>query len=1131
MAITTRQTAIFGIEDWRQIYQTYREADFQSYDFETLRKSFIDYLRLYYPETFNDYIESSEFIALLDLLAFMGQAMAFRSDLNARENYMDTAERRDSVTRLAQLVSYTAKRNVCAQGMLKVQTVSTTENLTDYTGLNLQNVTVNWGDTTNPNWLEQWTTILNAALKGNQRLGRPGNRQNILGVQTEEYTLNLVEGFLPIVPYNSTVDGISMPFELVNSTSVGSTGLYEPAPRPDGIFNIIYQNDQLGYGSENTGFFFMFKQGVLKSQDFNLAERVANRSVLINIEGINNEDRWLFQLDTSNQIVNEWEYTESVYTAAVEQETATSRRLYSTQSRANDQITLTFGDGVFSEIPVGAFRAYVRSSNGLEYIINPEEMSSIVANISYVSRTGRTEVITFTCSLLEPVSNAKTRESIEEIKQRAPARYYTQNRMVNGEDYNLFPFTQYSTIIKSKAVARSAIGTSRYLELIDPTGKYSSTNVFASDGGLWKNDEFLSFIFTWFTINDIANVIGNQVQPLVENPGVIQFYYGNFPRPSTATLGVTWNQSTKQINDNTGYFVNALGQPTPIGAFASSNLKYIIPGALVKFVPPENYHFNQYNELVPGDPVLDTDKMVIWASPRSVLLDGTAQGAGNLPDGLGPVAINNSVPTGAVVNLVIPIFDTDIDELVETQMREQIRVFRNFGIGYNNLSGTWYLINSTNLAVDAPFSLANQGSTSGTNSDASWLVQFTTNGAEYTVTARELVYYFGSVTETRFFFSSGKVYDPRTGTTIQDFIKVLKTNNKPLNNMPLSNDVISTVIGQPPQDDGLINDFQVLVGFYDNNQDGLPDNPDFFSEIVAANSLVFLQKTIDFDDLERYLLIDEGIVNYMYQTLGEIEAEKDAYVNGQVFYATAEKIFYQLSIDTNTGLRTINTVPEGEYVARTGRQSLYFQYRHNSPLTSRIDPTTSNIIDVYIVTQEYYTQYQNWITDPTNTVPEPSAPTIDELGNAYEGLQEFKMISDQLILNSVKFKPLFGSKAASNLRGTIKVIRAAGSTASDSEIKNQVVNAMNDYFTIDKWNFGDTFYFSELAAFIHRTIGSIVSSVVLVPLEQNAAFGDLYEVRSAANEIFVNAATVADIEVINALTSTNLRTAPGSGVI
>ena len=80
---------------------------------------FVDYLRLYYPETFNDYIESSEFIALLDVIAFMGQSLAFRADLNARENYIDTAERRDSVNRLANLVSYTAKRNTAAQGLVK----------------------------------------------------------------------------------------------------------------------------------------------------------------------------------------------------------------------------------------------------------------------------------------------------------------------------------------------------------------------------------------------------------------------------------------------------------------------------------------------------------------------------------------------------------------------------------------------------------------------------------------------------------------------------------------------------------------------------------------------------------------------------------------------------------------------------------------------------------------------------------------------------------------------------------------------------------------------------------------------------------------------------------------------------
>jgi hypothetical protein len=141
------------------------------------------------------------------------------------------------------------------------------------------------------------------------------------------------------------------------------------------------------------------------------------------------------------------------------------------------------------------------------------------------------------------------------------------------------------------------------------------------------------------------------------------------------------------------------------------------------------------------------------------------------------------------------------------------------------------------------------------------------------------------------------------------------------------------------------------------------------------------------------------------------------------------------------------------------------------------------------------------------------------------------MISDNVVLNSVNFKPLFGVKAASQLRATIKVIRAQGSTASTSEIKSSVIAEMNTYFSIDKWNFGDTFYFSELAAYLHRQLGTIISSVVLVPLDPQKSFGDLYEIRSTPSQIFVNAANVNNVEVIEALTSTNIRTAPGSGVI
>ena len=1135
MAKTTRQTSIFGVEDWKRIYQTYREADFQSYDFETLRKSFIDYIRLNYPESFNDYIESSEFSALLDVMAFMGQAGSFRNDLNTRENFLDTAERRDSVTRLAELVSYTPKRNTAAQGFLKIQSISSTEDIVDFTGVNLSNVTVNWNDTTNPNWLEQFTVIVNSALNGSQRFGNPGNSQNILGVQNDEYQINLAPGFLPVVPFSSTVNGSNMVFEAVSSTSLNKNYMYEPAPKPNGAFNMLYRNDKQGYASANTGFFFMFKQGSLTDYPFNLGERISNRVVNVNIEGINNEDVWLYEIDAAGAVKDEWDYVENLYTGAVEQLTPEQRRYFTITSRTNDQINLNFGDGVFSAIPVGTFRSYVRASNGLNYVINTNEMQNIVISISYISRTGRNETLSMSCALTQPVSNATNRESISQIKQRAPARFYTQNRMVNGEDYNNFPYTLYNTIIKSKAVNRSSIGTSRYLDLVDITGKYSSTNVFASDGLIYETTDTPGFTFTFVDQNDISNVIVNQVEPLLSSRGMQEFYYQNFTRPDLTSLNLNWNQSTTANNETTGYFrFAATNAPAPVGPQTSDNKQYIEQGGLVKFVPPAGQYFTKFNRLAVGSPTQPGDKMVLWATVTQLELNGTNFGVGNNADGTGPVTLNNFIPTNAVPVQVISNFVTDLPTTIEQTMREQIELYRAFGLGYNNLTGNWYVITATNLDDSTTFSLANAQNTSGANLDNSWLVAFETDGVTYSVTSRSLERFWASVLETRFFYDgTQKVYDPKTGTVINDFINVLKTNNQPDSSSTLNSDEVLDIIGQPAETDGFVDDFRVRISYKDSDNDGIPDNPDYFQTLVAPTTnpnskRVYLQKTIDFDNLERYIPLASGVVNGQYATKDAIELVKSEFADKQVFYAYTDKLFYMLTVSYD-GVRTI-TQALG-YVVYTGRQDLYFQYRHNAPLSRRIDPGTTNIIDIYLVTDAYYTAYQNYVKDSTGTVKEPSQPTIDELTTSYSTLNDYKMISDNIILNSVSFKPLFGTKADPELRATVKCVKNPNSTVSISDIKSQVVTAINQYFTIENWDFGDTFFFSELSAYLHDQLGSIISTVVLVPTDPSKSFGDLYEIRSQPNEIFVNAATVNDVEVISALTSSQLRTATNSGVV
>ena len=1121
MATSSRQSALFGINDWKAIYQTFREADFQSYDYETLRKSFIDYLRSYYPETFNDYIESSEFIALLDVMAFMGQGLAFRNDLNTRENFIDTAERRDSVIKLANLVSYNPKRNLTAQGYIKVNSVTTTENLTDLNGLNLSNVTILWNDPANANWLEQFNTILNAAFINSQRVGRPGNTAQILGIKTDEYAINIPPANLPIVPFTSTVDGATMNFELVSATSLDEDYIYEIPPAPTGKMNMLYRNDKLGYGSPNTGFFFYFKQGTLTNFDFNLVEQVSNQVINIDIEGINETDTWLYQINVDNGTTGPWVKVDNVYQNAYLQTETSRKKIFAVTSRTNDQVSYTFGDGVFSEIPIGTFRAYVRSSNALTYTIDPNEMQGISITIPYVSRTGRNETLTFSLELTSPVTNAQARESLANIKQRAPARYYTQNRMVNGEDYNNFPYTLYSSIIKSKAINRSSVGVARNFDLLDPTGKYSSTNSFAADGALYQNSLDGSDEFTINTTGDIITYLTSNLKVILSENRARQYYIQNYPRysvdASTGDGTVYWQEQTVEADSSTGYFYNINGSdeiPVPVSNYSSVNMKYVTQGALIKFAAPTGYYFDSNNRLVAGI-ATPSDTTYIWVTVTNVVGDGYNNGQGALPNGIGPITLNAFVPSGTIITTIIPVFSNVLPALIINDALSKLELNQSFSLVFDNS----LTINQDRWSIRA-------------YDNSAYFVKFLSQGNNrYLVTYRSLRYYFGSVSDTRFAFEIGKlVYDPFTGKILQDNVNVLKSNTQPSSNYPLAKDTKVSVIGQTVQEDGYVDDYAVEVASIDPNNLTLVANPDFFEEITGYQTdnanigiYVFFELVEDATMLQRYQIVPSTSVNYQYPTKASIEIVKYEFPEGQVFYAYSENKFYITVQDVTITTADYNLVELTNWLMQPGRQGLSFQYKHNSNNTTRIDPATTNIIDMYVVTQAYYTAYQNWIQDTTGTVPMPTRPTINALNQAYGKVNDYKMLSDSVILNSVVFKPLFGIKAAPALRATIKCIKASNTNASNSEIRSAVLSSMNTYFSINNWNFGDTFYFSELSAYLHAELGDLISSVVLVPNDPNLTFGDLYEIKCAPYEIFVNAATANDVVVIAALTPVELQ--------
>jgi hypothetical protein len=109
------------------------------------------------------------------------------------------------------------------------------------------------------------------------------------------------------------------------------------------------------------------------------------------------------------------------------------------------------------------------------------------------------------------------------------------------------------------------------------------------------------------------------------------------------------------------------------------------------------------------------------------------------------------------------------------------------------------------------------------------------------------------------------------------------------------------------------------------------------------------------------------------------------------------------------------------------------------------------------------------------------------------------------------------------------VVKNINEVTNNDDIKVRVIQAINQYFNLENWDFGDTFYFSELSTYVMTQLAPDIVTFVIVPDQTVQTFGSLYEIKSESDEIFISGATVQDVEIIDALTASKLR-ASGSVV-
>lgn len=1012
-------------EGFEAAYEAFQQVNFAAFDYNTIKESMIQYIKLYFPENFNDYIESSEFIAILELFAYLGELLAYRIDINAHENFLTTAQRKQNVLRLAKLISYNPSRNLPARGLVKLTSVSCSESVIDSEGVDLQNRVIIWNDPNNPRWKEQFILVMNRIMEQNFGTVAPNDRIQVDDVLFELYQLENVPSSLTngVLNFNVSVSGQTLPMELVPVT-LEDTGPVERRPEVNASFSILYGTDGLGDSSDTTGFFVFAKQGTLQSVDSSFDGITPNQTWSVDNTNINEIDTWLNNIDPdTGETLAEWENVDKAHAQNIIFNTNTNRLKVEIESLEDDNVRLVFGDGEFADVPSGTFRFWFRTSINDDIVIPRNAINNVDASLTYLDSDANSQTFTFTYSSIGTMQNSSASEDIEHIRRVAPAVYYSQDRMVNSRDYNTF-MLQDPSIVKMRAVNRTFAGESKYITWNDPSDVYRNVKQFGDD------------LAIYYELYQEAENVSN-VDPETFLRGVIE--------ASLVQLEVFLSIALLDSKKITKTFLNA--------EFAA------MQAVLDAMVIGEVVYIEHYE-----------DSGLWWHAATT------------------PVNVNNVI--------------FKVEKV--TAQQYTITTYKTRMIAESTDTDFWHTNNGdTTLTYDSMLS-----------NDDEMIVLKANVGADGTV-----------LTSNILFESLSRVALP-SGLDSKHKLKIIPN---------------------------------------DTNEDGIPDGVDLASLVdreflIIADGAAILQLTESYVAGYGDLISIENLTQGWTYTINDIIEGTEGDVVSSVSFSGIDNAapvlndllrvkvrdfvyFYRETASSEwtpmvTEPSTLalfaadvekvallkdgsGSNPDGNYKRHRGRSDLNFLWTHFTSRYNLVDPATSNIIDMFIIPKAYYSNYKSYL-NKVSTI-QPDEPTPFELRNTYASLLENKMISDTVVLHPGVFKVLFGSDAIAELRAKFVVVRSSNGKLADNQVKLKMVTIIRNFFDITQWEFGETFYFTELAATIQTELASEIDSVVLVPLQESNVFGDLFQVYAREDELFLPSITVDDIEMVDSFNSTVLK--------
>jgi len=435
-----------------------KDVKYLNKDFAQFRQNLINFAKNYFPDTYQDFNESSPGMMFMEMSSYVGDVLSYYTDNSFKESLLSTAEESSNILMLSQLFGYKPRLNAPATCTLDVfhlvpakgtgasaapdmayaltiasgMEVSTEDNITFHT-----EESIDFSQ-------DPEVTVYEIDVSGNVVRYLLKKQVKVISGTIKSSTFSFVDP-KPydkiILPDTNIIDVISC------SDSAGNTWYETDYLAQDTIFedvaNIPFNDPELSAYRSTVPYILKLRKTarrfVSRVRDDNRVELLfgsgvssdADEEIIPNPKNVGHGLEYLRRTTTSNVDPTNFLYT-STYGIAP----------------SNTTLTIKYSYG-----------GRVEENVGISSIVS-------VTSVSYLNETGLVDLSSTKASLAvvnnEPAVGARARQDLDSIRQNAMSTFAAQNRAITREDYISRVYSlpsRFGTVAKAYIVGDSQINT------------------------------------------------------------------------------------------------------------------------------------------------------------------------------------------------------------------------------------------------------------------------------------------------------------------------------------------------------------------------------------------------------------------------------------------------------------------------------------------------------------------------------------------------------------------------------------------------------------------------------------------------------------------------------------------------